>query len=57
VRPDEASAAGRDLGDKDVTDTGNHACSRSASNLPGGFLLYWTLQRACECRRGVRDQR
>ena len=48
VRPDERVRLVASLGDKDVLILRNHGLLALGSNLPAAFLLYWTLQRACE---------
>src|SRR5437879_1215388 len=48
VRPDARGRLVASLGDKDVLILRNHGLLALGSNLPAAFLLYWTLQRACE---------
>jgi len=48
VRPDERPRIVASLGDKDVLILRNHGLLALGPDLPSAFLLYWTLQRACE---------
>jgi ribulose-5-phosphate 4-epimerase/fuculose-1-phosphate aldolase len=48
VRPDERERIVASLGDKNVLMLRNHGLLALGSSLPAAFLLYWTLQRACE---------
>jgi len=48
VRPDERTRLLASLGDKEVLILRNHGLLALGPNLPAAFLLYWTLQRACE---------
>jgi ribulose-5-phosphate 4-epimerase/fuculose-1-phosphate aldolase len=48
VRPDERPRIVASLGDKEVLILRNHGLLVLGADLPSAFLLYWTLQRACE---------
>jgi ribulose-5-phosphate 4-epimerase/fuculose-1-phosphate aldolase len=48
VRPDERPRIVASLGDSDVLILRNHGLLALGPDLPSAFLLYWTLQRACE---------
>jgi ribulose-5-phosphate 4-epimerase/fuculose-1-phosphate aldolase len=48
VRPDERPRIVASLGDKEIMILRNHGLLALGPNLPAAFLLYWTLQRACE---------
>jgi ribulose-5-phosphate 4-epimerase/fuculose-1-phosphate aldolase len=48
VRPDERPRIVASLGDKEVLILRNHGLLALGPDLPSAFLLYWTLQRACE---------
>ena len=48
VRPDERTRLLASLGDKEVLILRNHGLLAVGATLPAAFLLYWTLQRACE---------
>jgi ribulose-5-phosphate 4-epimerase/fuculose-1-phosphate aldolase len=48
VRPDERPRIVASLGDKDVLILRNHGLLALGPDLPSAFLLYWTVQRACE---------
>lgn len=48
VRPDERPRLIASLGDRDVLILRNHGLLALGPDLPSAFLLYWTLQRACE---------
>jgi len=48
VRPDERTRLLASLGDKPVLILRNHGLLALGPDLPSAFLLYWTLQRACE---------
>jgi ribulose-5-phosphate 4-epimerase/fuculose-1-phosphate aldolase len=48
VRPDERTRLVASLGDKNVLILRNHGLLALGPDLPSAFLLYWTLQRACE---------
>jgi ribulose-5-phosphate 4-epimerase/fuculose-1-phosphate aldolase len=48
VRPDERTRLVASLGDKEIMILRNHGLLALGRDLPAAFLLYWTLQRACE---------
>jgi ribulose-5-phosphate 4-epimerase/fuculose-1-phosphate aldolase len=48
VRPDERSRLVASLGASDVLVLRNHGLIAVGADLPTAFLVYWTLQRACE---------
>jgi ribulose-5-phosphate 4-epimerase/fuculose-1-phosphate aldolase len=48
VRPDEGTRLLASLGDRSVLVLRNHGLLALGPDLPTAFLLYWTLQRACE---------
>jgi ribulose-5-phosphate 4-epimerase/fuculose-1-phosphate aldolase len=48
VRPDERPRIVASLGNKEVLILRNHGLLVVGADLPAAFLLYWTLQRACE---------
>lgn len=48
VRPDERARIVASLGRKDVLILRNHGLLALGRDLPSAFLLYWTVQRACE---------
>jgi len=48
VRPDERPRILASLGDKEILILRNHGLLALGGDLPSAFLLYWTLQRACE---------
>ncbi len=48
VRPDERPRLVASLGSKEVLILRNHGLLVVGADLPAAFLLYWTLQRACE---------
>lgn len=48
VRPEERTRIVASLGDKEVLILRNHGLLALGRDVPTAFLLYWTLQRACE---------
>lgn len=48
VRPDERPRIVASLGHKEIMILRNHGLLALGPNLAAAFLLYWTLQRACE---------
>ena len=48
VRPDERPRLIESLADKPIMILRNHGLLALGPDLPSAFLLYWTLQRACE---------